>query len=54
MKKDLEVIKLQRTIKLNNSPEKIKNNQRPRIVFGHNDTNDLFIDQGLYKYFCKY
>ncbi|XP_025411934.1 serine/arginine repetitive matrix protein 1-like isoform X2 [Sipha flava] len=45
MKKDLEVIKLQRTVKLNNSPEKIKDKKRPRIVFGHDDTNDLLIDQ---------
>jgi hypothetical protein len=52
MKKDLEVIKLQRTVKLNNSPEKIKDKKRPRIVFGHDDTNDLLIDQGLYTYFC--
>lgn len=48
MKKDLEAVKLQRTVKLNNSPEKIKDKKRPRIVFGHEDTNDLVIDQGLY------
>jgi hypothetical protein len=54
MKKDLKVIRLQRTVKLNNSPEKIKDKKRPRIVFGHDDTNDLLIDQGLYTYFCKY
>jgi hypothetical protein len=31
MKKDLEVIQLQRTVKLNNSPEKIKQKKRQRI-----------------------
>lgn len=55
LKKDLEVIKLQRTVKLNNSPEKKKDKKRPRIVFEYDDTNDsLNIDQGLYTYFCKY
>lgn len=46
MKKDLEAVKLQRTVKLNN-PEKMKDKKRPRIVFGHDDTNDLLINQGL-------
>jgi aspartyl-tRNA synthetase len=48
MKKDLEVIQLRRTVELNNFPGKIKVKKRPRIVFGHNDANDLVIDQGLY------
>jgi hypothetical protein len=54
MKKDLKVIKLQRTVELNNSPEKMKDKKRPRIMFGHDDSNDLLINQGLYTYFYKY
>jgi hypothetical protein len=42
------------SIKFNYSPERMKDKKRPRIVFGHDDTNDLLIDQGLYTYFCKY
>lgn len=44
MNNDLETLNLRRVVKVNTSPEKISNKIRPRIVFGHDDTNVLIND----------
>jgi len=47
MNNDLETANICRVVKVNTSPAKLNNKNRPRIVFGCNETNELLIDEGL-------
>ncbi|VVC45490.1 Hypothetical protein CINCED_3A007814 [Cinara cedri] len=42
---DSETVSLRRIVKVDTSPEKINSKKRPRIVFGHDDTNEPVVDE---------
>jgi len=44
MSNDLETANMRRVVKVNTSPEKLSKN-RPRIVFGYDETNEQRIDE---------
>lgn len=46
MNNNLEVVNLRRVVKVNTPPEKINNNKRPRIVFGHDETKEEPFNEG--------
>lgn len=50
MNNDSEAANLRRVVKVNVSPEKINNKKRPRIVFEHDDTNEMRVHEGKILY----
>lgn len=46
MNNDSEAANLRRILKVNISPEKVNNKKRPRIVFEHDETNEMLIHEG--------
>lgn len=46
MNNDSESGNLRRVVKVNISPEKINNKKRPRIVFEHDETNEMHVQEG--------
>jgi len=47
MNNESDAIKLRRVIKVNTSSAKLSNKNRPRIVFGSDETNELLNNEGL-------
>lgn len=46
MNNDSEAANLRRVVKVNISPEKINNKKRPRIVFEHDEANEMHVHEG--------